>query len=122
MAHSGTAGSGDAEVWTRTFTEEVTGVLARIESTDALSVRDRVMLLEKCAALFKEALRLNRTRFRTNEFGAPDANHRHALEVLRRLRADRRDPRQMSDEEFLLIRNVGIKTLVSIRSILGRDD
>lgn len=104
--------------WQREYQEQFQAILDHIKENDALSSRDRVLLLDTQADTVKAALRDVRTSVRSESHVVSVSLDGQAKKILRHLQANGKDPRSMSDSDLLKIGDVGTKTLEAIRLIL----
>jgi hypothetical protein len=107
--------------WSRVYKQRLWTLLTQIAENGALSSRDRVTLLDAHVDLVKASLREARTFVRADERVVSVALEGQAKKVMRRLHANGKDPRAMSDTDLLKIGNVGTKTLEAIRQVIAKE-
>jgi len=107
--------------WNRMYQQKLWTLLTQIAENNALSSRDRVTLLDAHVDLVKASLREARTFVRAEERVVSVALEGQAKKVMRRLLANGKDPRVMSDDDLLKIGNVGNKTLEAIRQVIAKE-
>lgn len=97
-------------------------LLDDINADETLNAIDRVHLLNIHAEPVKASLRHARRIVRGDEPVVAPTREGQARKAIRRLCAEGKDPRKMSDSQLLAIGSVGVKTLATIRQILAKQN